>query len=278
MPFRVIRGTFHVLGYSPDGDSIRFRAENETMWNLLGCPAVRLNGKRHAQLRLEGIDTLETHFLNFHQPPALAIKALDFLLHELGITGVVWDTLLTRITEANDGTPGYIVSRTAEEYGRPVAFAFAGTPAEADGASLFLTPARMQQSINAKSLAEGLAYPTYYRGLFHDLRSSLTRSLSTARASGLNIWAEDKTNTGFDVSALASITDEHVILPKLFRRLAEFLQAGGSVVGFREFLEAGEEGITILSTGHSTHFDTIVTVTGTNVRMTEPPENVVFDG
>ena len=101
MPFRVIRGTFHVLGYSPDGDSIRFKADNETTWSLLGGPPVRLNAKRHAQLRLEAIDTLETHFLGFHQPPDLAIKALDFLLHELGITGVHWDTLMTRITEAN---------------------------------------------------------------------------------------------------------------------------------------------------------------------------------
>ena len=155
---------------------------------------------------------------------------------------------------------------------------FTGTPAEPDGASVFVTPARVRLSLNAKSLAEGLAYPTYYKGLFHDLRSSLTEATSSARACGLNIWAEDKTNAGCDVTGLASITDEHVILPKLFRRLAEFLHGGGSVAGFREFLEAREEGITILSTGHFTHFDTIVTVTGTTVRMTEPPENVVFDG
>ena len=278
MPFRVIRGTFHVLGYSPDGDSIRFKADNETTWSLLGGPPVRLNGKRHAQLRLEAIDTLETHFLGFHQPPDLAIKALDFLLHELGVTGVHWDTLMTRITEANDGTPGTSCRARTEENGRPVAFVFPGTPAEADGASLFLRPARMQQSVNAKSLVEGLAYPTYYKGLFPDLRSSLTASTACARAAALNIWAKDTTNAGFDVTALTSITEEHVILPKLFRRLAEYLQGGGSVTGFREFLAARLEGITILSTGHFTHFDTIVTVSGTTVRMTEPPENVVFDG
>src|SRR5262245_50855131 len=124
MPFRVIRGTFHVLGYSPDGDSIRFAAENESRWALLSGPPVRLNGKRHAQLRLEAIDTLETHFLNLHQPPDLAVKALDFLLHTVGITGVQWDALMTTIAAANDATPGYIVSRTTEDNGRPVAFAF----------------------------------------------------------------------------------------------------------------------------------------------------------
>jgi hypothetical protein len=35
MSFRVIKGTFHVVGYSPDGDSIRFKAVNEANWALL---------------------------------------------------------------------------------------------------------------------------------------------------------------------------------------------------------------------------------------------------
>lgn len=28
MPFFLIKGTFHVVGYQPDGDSIRFQADN----------------------------------------------------------------------------------------------------------------------------------------------------------------------------------------------------------------------------------------------------------
>jgi hypothetical protein len=32
MPFLVIKGTFHVAGYSADGDSIRFQADNEANW------------------------------------------------------------------------------------------------------------------------------------------------------------------------------------------------------------------------------------------------------
>jgi hypothetical protein len=38
------------------------------------------------------------------------------------------------------------------------------------------------------------------------------------------VWAEDRTNAGFEVESLQSITNEHVILPKLFRRLAEYLE------------------------------------------------------
>jgi hypothetical protein len=29
MPFVMIKGTFHIKGYSPDGDSIRFKAHNQ---------------------------------------------------------------------------------------------------------------------------------------------------------------------------------------------------------------------------------------------------------
>lgn len=60
MTFQAIKGTFHVVGYSPDGDSIRFKADNPGRWQDL-AGRVKLNTKGHAQLRIEAIDTLETH-------------------------------------------------------------------------------------------------------------------------------------------------------------------------------------------------------------------------
>jgi hypothetical protein len=85
------------------------------------------------------------------------------------------------------------------------------------------------------------------------------------------------TNSGFAVPDLGSITDTHVILPKLFRRLVEFLKGGGSVSGFKEFMRKKAEPIAIISNTHFTHFDTIIDVQGTTVKMTQPPENIVFD-
>src|SRR5262245_181339 len=127
MPFTIIRGTYHVKGYEPDGDSVRFAATNNANWNKL-AGRVDLNARGHAQLRMEAIDTLETHFQGQHQPMTLAVKALDFLLHELNIKGAQFDPLMSNVTDAEDGTPGYILSREAEQNGRPVAFAFAGDP------------------------------------------------------------------------------------------------------------------------------------------------------
>jgi hypothetical protein len=88
MPFVVIKGTFHVEGYSPDGDSVRFMAENREHWAKLSGRRAELNAKDHAQLRFEAIDTLETHYLNMHQPLALATGALERLLEGLNITDV----------------------------------------------------------------------------------------------------------------------------------------------------------------------------------------------
>jgi hypothetical protein len=72
------------------------------------------------------------------------------------------------------------------------------------------------------------------------------------------------------IDASSALTDRHVIMPKLFRRLAEFLEGGGSVAGFKQFLEAKQESITILPTADFTHFDTVVEVAGNIIRMTEP--------
>ena len=57
MAFFLIKGTFHVKGYSPDGDSIRFRARNPDNWKKLSGPAAESNARGHAQLRVEGVWT-----------------------------------------------------------------------------------------------------------------------------------------------------------------------------------------------------------------------------
>lgn len=276
MPFTIIRGTYHVRGYQPDGDSVRFAALDDSHWQKLRG-RVALNARGHAQLRLEAIDTLETHYLGQHQPLGPATRALDFLLHELGISAAHFDPLMMNTVDAEDGTPGFIVAREAEKYGRPIAFAFAGSPPEPDGTTIFLTPERLRESLNFKSVAEGLAYPTYYAGLFPDLREELTAAANAARAARRELWADDVTTTGFEVRDMTDITERHVIMPKLFRRLVEFLRGGGSVDTFKQFLEAREEEILILATSHFTHLDTVVDVHCGRVRMTVLPQEIVFD-
>lgn len=279
MPFSLIKGTFHVVGYSPDGDSIRFQAVDKANWAKLEGPPAKLNGRDHAQLRLEAIDTLETHFRNTHQPLELALAALNALMDDLGIENLMWNASHTMVTSASDAVEGYILSRQVERNNRPVAFAFAGEAPEADGASVELLPERLRQSVNYQQVASGMAYPTYYTGLFSDLRAEFTAAAQNARQAGLGVWQRDATTTGFEVHGIQTIEADVVILPKLFRRLAEYLEGGGvSMDGFRDFLKAKNEPVIIIPAAHATHFDNIIKVNGQGLRMTVPPEDVMFDG
>ena len=126
MPFRVINGTFHTTGYAPDGDSIRFRANDQSLWDSLDGPKVSLNSDGMAQLRFEAIDALETHYragsTSWSQPEALADAAADRVMELLNITNVEWTPTRYRVRSSDDAQPGYILTRAIERYRRPVSF------------------------------------------------------------------------------------------------------------------------------------------------------------
>ena len=84
MPFTLIKGTFHVANYSPDGDSIHFKARSNSYWKDLETirRKVQVNKNGHVQLRVEGADALETHYKGLHQPKEIADAATNFLLKE----------------------------------------------------------------------------------------------------------------------------------------------------------------------------------------------------
>jgi hypothetical protein len=63
MPYLVISGGFRAKGAQPDGDSVRFAPDNLADWDLVaGVHPVKRNASGVAQLRLDGIDALETHY------------------------------------------------------------------------------------------------------------------------------------------------------------------------------------------------------------------------
>jgi len=275
MGFVLIKGTFHVTGYSPDGDSLKFKANNTANWAKLGGGTVKRNAKNHVQLRFEGIDTPETHYKGQHQPSVVADPATDFALESAGISNVVWSANRYRVLSANDGTPGYILSREAERYGRPVAFVFEGSTPKADGSRPFLDGIWLKQSLNYKLVKAGWAYPTYYEGLFADLREVLTGATLQAWNAWRGVWPYDWSG-GVPVSDQASISEQFGILPKLFRRLTAHIGAGGTASNFKNYLANAEDRLMVLPSGHFTNLNALVQVSGNVVSLTEYPENLVF--
>jgi endonuclease YncB( thermonuclease family) len=287
MPFTLIQGTFQVVNYSPDGDSIRFHPNDPALIRgLLNGDSARLNMRGDVQLRIEAIDTLETHFTppsggspSLHQPVDLARAATDRLLEFVGITGVVWDQQRRNVLSANDGTLGYILARSIERNGRAVAFVYSGNANEPDGSDVFLDLARLHASYNFTAISSGLAYATFYKGLFSDLRNELAGAAGTARDERKGVYATDGSQAGFNATNLGVITDEVPIFPKLFRRLSDYMVSSGGAVGFKTTLAAAMEPVLDLTTSNFTHFDTVIEQEdpSTQIRLTRFPEQLVFD-
>ncbi len=285
MPMTVIEGKFRVVQTAPDGDSIRFYANNLELWKKIS-KSIRANSTGGVQLRLDSIDALETHFLPKggsiggvqHQPLKYAHGAAEELLKFLGFQKVTRSDS-EKITSATpEEVPGFILTRFADMYGRGVAFAFKGETKQ-DGSDIFLDKSLLKKSANYHLLSTGLAYPTFYSKLYPDVRQELSAIAQTARSGNKGLWKEDKTNAGFDLESLETITDEVVILPKLFRRLLGYLAINdGSVAldGLKSYLESSNDKLIILPDGHVTGFDYVVKVKGQNLKLTQQPENLVF--
>jgi endonuclease YncB( thermonuclease family) len=278
----LIAGSFRIKGAQPDGDSVRFTPDDPAQWDLVKGPnRVKRNASGAAQLRLDAIDALETHYGSprTHQPLALAHQAAEELLDWLGFTNVTRAQDETVTASTPETVPGFILTRAADLYGRCIAFVGRGQAPEPSGTPVFVDVQMLQTTANHHMLATGLAYPTYYRALFPDLRNEFTNVVNQARAAGSGVWAEDRTTSGAEVNGLDSLQNDVVIMPKLFRRLVDYLQLGDpSLAGFRDYLDQAADKFFILSTGHSTTgLDEVVDVTGNTFRLTKPIEDLVFD-
>lgn len=285
MPMLLIKGVYRILGASPDGDSVRFYPDDPGEWDLLPGRKVRRNAAGGAQLRLDGIDTLETHYRpphgpELHQPAPFAAGAAQELVDQLGFRKVRRNDQGIVESAEPASRPGYILTRSADVYGRCIALAGKGRAPGTSGTAVRVSVTELRRTLNHHQLAAGMAYPTFYRQLFVDLRAELTAVVQEARKQKKGLWAADVTQSGATVTALKSLTDEAVIMPKLFRRLADYLVLGDgdpSLAGFPAYLAQRDDRLLILSNGQWTSLDTVVQVAGNTVKLTHAPEDLVFD-
>jgi hypothetical protein len=271
MGFFVITGSFHPEFGEPDGDSVRFVADNpDTFFKLrrqdLGPKLNPTNGS--IQTRYEGIDALEKQVAN-----PLAAAARRFNLDACGTDG------------GAHPAPGYLLSNQLDPHGRPICFVFTGDAPEPDGSeNVFLDVARMQASVNYKVIEAGLAYPLFYNTLYSDLRQALNAAAAAAKAGSRGVWREDVTNTGADWPTTATpLRDFDVVFPKLWRRIEDYFAddtyftPDQPFAGLKPWIEAQEpERVFLLSEQKSTGFDNVVETTATTVRLTNRPDDIIF--
>ncbi|OEJ29894.1 hypothetical protein AR457_33505 [Streptomyces agglomeratus] len=291
MSMLLIRGKFKVEGGAkPDGDTLPFIPDNVADWKLVpGDGKIVPKADGRASIRLEGIDALETHYGEKqhvqHQPRGLAHAAADELLKFLGFDTVLRDDDET-VATTPDSVPGWILTRGADAFGRCVAFVGKGTPPVYSGYWTGIDDDLLKRTANHRLLLLGLAYPTFYSGLPAYLRELLTDASEKARASEKGVWKVDKTLDGAKITGMASITDDKtgaVILPKLFRRLKDYLDFMGtdsSLACFPAFLAgASDDEYRLLPDSKTLHrgLHHIVEVTADNtVKMTRHARDIVF--
>ncbi|MFF3201035.1 thermonuclease family protein [Streptomyces sp. NPDC002962] len=289
MPMLLIKGSYHLIGSRSDGDTIHFMPDKKEEWNLVPGPhKVEHNGAGKAKLRLDAIDTLETHYTRngnpeVHQPWLHGRAARNELTNWLGFTTVERSEDET-VTAATPTTrPGWILTRGAARDKRCIALVGKGTPPGTSGTQIHVDEALLRTTFNHHVLAEGLAYPTYYTNLFPDLRDELTAAVRLAQEAvpRKGLWKDDDTLDGATVTGIESLQDDVVILPKLFRRLVDYLYLGDpdapDLTGFPAFLDQAADEFWIISTSHpTTGLNEVVDVIDSKVRMTRPPEDLVF--
>jgi hypothetical protein len=119
MPLTLIEGQYRILNSAPDGDSVRFYPSDPQAFAKAGLP-VRTNQAGGAQLRLDGIDALETHYQPqtgnagvLHQPFEFGRAAAEALLTSLGFTAVRRGQHETVTSSTPAQAPGYVLTRSA---------------------------------------------------------------------------------------------------------------------------------------------------------------------
>ncbi len=273
--YKVIKGRFHVRRYSPDGDSIRFSADNEENWEFFTWKSTKERDKEKKQLRLEAIDALETHYEECSQPHAFAIAALESLLSIVGITHIEYNIAVTKIINAKDDKPGYIVASTVDTFSRPVCFAFGDINVLSDGQVIQADDIPLERSINYIVARDGLAYPTYYEGIEDSIREKFTDLVVDARMNRRGIWALDRTH-GFKLWNKDTIQYDVIVMPKIFRRIISFYQNRTNHDELMDFLKDNPDPVKKISDGTSTKLHKLIENDGRFYKLTVRPEMLLF--
>jgi endonuclease YncB( thermonuclease family) len=244
----------------PDGDSVRFLADDDSLFDLLEG-RVEFKSDGEVQLRYEGIDALEK--------AAIKPFSADATKRNIELLG-----------GEENGLPGYILSSQVEKNGRPVCFVYTGEPDNADGSEIILKAETLQRSVNYQLLVQGFVYPLFYDTLYQELRDQLVEAVTTAREEELGIWKKDLSNQGFLVKPPVNLAKLEPIFPKLWRRLETFYRRPSNqnktAKQFLESLAQGSDRLFTIPDQRSIKFSTALEVSKDKLKLQYKPEEMIF--
>jgi len=274
--YRVVAGTFHVKGFSPDGDSIRFQANDPANWDFFKWETEADKKEKRKQLRVESIDALETHYEGYHQPRTFALAALESLLELVGIKSVTYSLSLTKIVDADDGKSGFIASAVTDRFGRPVSYLFPKSAKLADGALMDSAALPIDDSINFQLAREGLVYPTFYKSTDRVFAEKIRAVVARARKTKRGIWSIDRT-LDFTIWDIRTLQEDILILPKLFRRLVGFFENYSDFGMLIEYLTKQKDNLELWDGTKKKSLAELMKISGRRIQMKTPVEDILFN-
>ena len=274
--YKVIAGTFHVKGFQPDGDSIRFQANDPKNWDFFKSDTDNDKKEKRKQLRVESIDALETHYEGYHQPRPFALAALESLLEMLGIRSVIYSLSLTQIVDADDGKPGFVASASVDRFGRPVSYVFPKSAKLTDGAEMDSSTLPIEDSLNFLLAREGLVYPTFYKSTDRIFAQKIRDVVSRARRTKRGIWSIDKT-PDFTLYDIRTLQEDILILPKLFRRLVGFFDRYSDFSQLGDYLARQKDKLELWDGTKKNSLAELMKISGRRIQLKTPPEDILFN-
>lgn len=273
--YKIIAGTFHVKGFSPDGDSIRFQAKDPSHWDFFTWGEGANKEAKRKQLRVESIDALETHYDGYHQPRTFALAALESLLEMVGIKDVVYSLGLTQIVDADDGKAGFIASSSIDRFGRPVSYLFPKSAKLTDGAIVDSANLPIDDSVNFQLARQGLVYPTFYKGTDRVLAEKIRAVVTRARKTKRGIWSIDRT-PGFFLYDIRTLQEDILLLPKLFRRLVSFFNGYSDFNQLGDYLAKQKDGLELWDGTRKKSLAELMKISGRRIQLKTPVEDIFF--
>ena len=276
--YKVIAGTFHVKGFSPDGDSIRFQAKDQSHWEFFtwkGDAAAKKDDKR-TQLRVESIDARETHYEGYHQPRTFALAALESLLEMIGIKNVIYSLSQTKIVDADDGKSGFIVSASIDPFGRPVSYLFPKSANLTDGAIMDSNSLPIEDSLNFELAREGLVYPTFYIGTDRAFAEKIRAVVARARKTKRGIWSIDRTSD-FTLYDIRTLQEDILLLPKVFRRLVKFFDNNSDFGMLSDYMKRQKDKLELWDGTKKESLADLMKISGRRIQLKTPPEDILFN-
>lgn len=273
--YKVIAGTFHIKGFQPDGDSIRFQATNQANWDFFEWETAADKAAKKKQLRVEAIDALETHYEGYHQPRAFALAALEALLEMLRIDTVAYSLSLTQVVSANDGKAGFIASASVDPFGRPVSYVFPKNAKLTDGAVMDSSELPIDDSVNFQLAREGLVYPTFYTTTDRVFAEKIRAVVARARATKRGIWSIDRTSD-FTLLDIRTLQEDNLVMPKLFRRLVGFYERYTDFDQLEGYMKKQRDNLVLWDGTKKKSLADLMTFEGRRLRMTTPVEDILF--